>query len=306
MNRLSHNIESEVLSELDIEELSEEKKDKIRLSMDLSNENYTVEDFFELGELFSKEKHLLKEKLAESPMTIIKPYSYGILAGFSMIQLFVLFIGLFYFSDSLYKERSNDSTLYFRSLPVDDHWILFSKLKAGSIGIIGLTISMLSIYLVYSQLAIRTVSGEIWEILSGALSQINMMDLFFDLIIYQAVALIWMSPLILFLILVSATVKNRPLIAGIGLPILFSITLQVIFGENAFVSEIVNIFAAIPVMINEQNLINSMETVSLDGVDLFGSFFGDLFSLRTLGSVLVSGLFYFATLKMYRKNIPTN
>jgi len=311
MNRLSQKIESELvdkmlLNEMDLEELSQEKKDEITFSMSLTNENYNVDDFLNMGKLLSKEKQIIEEKLAESPMTIIKPYSYGILAGFSMIQLFVMFIGLFYFSDSLYKERSNDSTLYFRSLPVSDHWILFSKLKAGAVGIIGLTISMLSIYLVYSQLAIRIVSGEIWEVLSGTLSQINMIDLFFDLIVYQVIALIWMSPLILFLMLISATVRNRPLIAGIGLPILFSITLQVIFGENAFVSEIVNIFVAIPTMINDQNLINSMETVPGDGVDLFASFFGDLFSLRTLGSLVLSGLFYLATLKLYRKNIPTN
>jgi hypothetical protein len=59
-------------------------------------------------------------------------------------------------------------------------------------------------------------------------------------------------------------------------------------------------------MITSQNLISEMKVVPADGVDLFGSFWGYLFSLRTLLSLLVSVLFYWVTWIMYRKNISTN
>jgi hypothetical protein len=189
---------------------------------------------------------------------------------------------------------------------VNDHWVLFSKLKAGSIGIIGLSITMLTFLIGYSQIAIMIVSKDIWGIISSPLSEINMLDLFFDLILYQMVALIWISPLILFLMFVSATVRNRPLIVGVGMPILITITLTVIFGENAFETQFGDIFGAIAKMLTEQILIGDATVVSESGVDIFGSFFGDLFSLRTFGSLIVSGLFYIVTWYMYRKNIPTN
>lgn len=297
---------SEIKSFLNEMGRTEEEADSL-ISMLTEMQNLSAKYSLEMSEKIETQiKEKAKQTFLLNPNIVIKPYSYGILAGFSMIQLFVLFIGLFYFSDSLYKERSNNSTFFYRSLPINDNWILFSKLKAGSVGIIGLTVTMLIILLAYSHIAIMTVSGDIWDIISGPLSQINMIDLFFDLIVYQVVALIWMSPLILFLMLVSATVKNRPLIVGVGVPILISITLTVIYGENAFVMQIGDIFGAIAIMITEQNLIGEMTVAPESGVDLFGSFFSDVFSTRTLGSLIVSGLFYIATWKMYRKNITTN
>lgn len=316
MNRLSNNFESWTEDErlwlddemslsiqYDDEEISEDDLERIKTKLQEKGLDITGNDNEYLDSLLVKGKQTAKEKLADSPLAVIKPYSYGI---FSMIQFFVMFIGLFYFSDSLFKERSNYSTFFFRSLPVNDHWILLSKLKAGGIGIIGLTITMLIILLTYSRIAIMTVSGNIWDIISGPISQINILYLFGDLMLVQVVSLIWLSPLILFLMLVSSRVKNRRLIIGVGVPILLAITLQVIYGENAFVTQIGDIFGAITEMIKQQNLIGDIKVVPTDGVDLFGSFWNYLFSIRTLVSIVVSGLFYAATWKMYRKNISTN
>lgn len=237
---------------------------------------------------------------------ILSGLSFGILTGFVIIQLFVLFIALFYFSDSIYKERSNNSTLYFRSLPIGDHLVLFSKLKAGSIGIIGLTTIMLIILLIYAQFAVRIVSGNFWDIISIPLNQINKVDLFIDLIIYQIVTLIWISPLILFLMLVSSIVKNRPLIIGVGLPILLSITLMVVFEQNDIILQISYIFNAIEQMFIEQNLISEISNLGTNDVNILGSFWKYLLTQRTLFSIIISGLIYFATWNFYRKNIPTN
>ncbi|MBC8214520.1 MAG: hypothetical protein ISR90_05270 [Candidatus Marinimicrobia bacterium] len=244
--------------------------------------------------------------LAGSPLKVIKSFSYGILAGFLAIQILIIFIALFYFSDSVFKERSNSSSYFFRSQPLNDNWILLSKLKAGAIGIIGLTLIMLAILFVYIWIAMLSISGEAWDIISGPLSQINMVDLFCDLILYQIIVLLWLSPLVLFMVFISSMVKNRPLIIGIGAPILFGITLQVIFGENEFVNQIINIFEAIPIMLSNQNLINGLEVIISEQVNVLGSFWGDLFSLRTLISLIISGVIYLATLQMYRKNITTN
>lgn len=280
------------------EEQIDETITKLKGMQDNSNDAFNKTD--------SNVKKRLTKFVGNSPVRLIKIYSFGILAGFSMLQVLVLFIALFYFSDSLYKERSNYSTLFFRSLPVNDHLILFSKLKAGGIGIIGLTILMLAILLVYARIAIMTISGDIWNLISSVIDRVNVFGLFGDLILIQIVSLLWLSPLILFLMFVSASVKNRPLIIGIGVPLLLAATLQVVYGENAFVTQIGDAFGAIVDMILQHNLINGMTSVPAGGVDLFDSLWGELFSIRTLVSLLISSLFYGTTWIMYRKNISTN
>lgn len=309
LNRLSNEIESWTNRSHTQHDIDQLKLDDLVLSeldeKELSNLLKEM-GFKDTKSILDRQDQTIREALAENSMIVIKPYGIWILTGFTMIQLFVLFISLFYFSDSLYKERTNDSTYYFRSLPVSDHWLLFSKLKAGGIGVIGLTIVMLLILLGYSHLAVMTVSWNIWSILSESISQINILDLFTDLVIYQAVSIIWFSPMILFLMLVSSAVKNRPLIIGIGLPILASITLTVLFGENALVNQIGDVFGAIGKMVTEQTLITEITTASVNGVDILGSFWKYLFSFRTSGSLLVSGLLYITTWNMYRKNISTN
>ncbi len=232
--------------------------------------------------------------LVKNPMIIVKAYSLGIITGFAFIQLIVVFISLFYFSDSLYKERSNDSTFYFRSLPMSDHKIILSKLAAGGFGFIGLTVIMMLLLFAYSHFALMVLDWDIWKIFSEPLSRVNMAELFFDWVLYQIVVFIWSSPFILFLMLVSASVKNRPLIIGIGLPILASTTLTVIFGENAFVTQIIDVFDAIEKMTENQYPIEYISNWTY------------FFSIRTFMSILVSGALYFATWKMYRKNISTN
>ncbi|MFQ6677371.1 MAG: hypothetical protein ACE5D0_03530 [Fidelibacterota bacterium] len=295
---VSYNFDDEDLTKKEIEDI---KKSLLAIGIDINEEDVGFID-----SLVIHHKKTTKEQMSNSPLTVIKPYGYGIMSGFTIIQVLVLFISLFYFSDSLYKERSNDSTLFFRSQPVNDNFIIFSKLKAGGIGIIGLTLAMLMILLMYLRIAILIISGDLWELISEPISQINIFGVFGDLVLIQIVSLLWLSPLILFMMLVSATVSNRPLIVGIGTPILLAITLQIVFGENAFVVQIGDIFGAITKMITSQDLIREMKFVPAGGVDLFGSFWGYLFSVRTLLSLLVDGLFYTATWQMYRKNISTN
>ena len=165
---------------------------------------------------------------------------------------------------------------------------------------------MLIILLIYAQFAVRIVSGNFWDIISIPLNQINKVDLFIDLIIYQIVTLIWISPFILFLMLVSSIVKNRPLIIGVGLPILLSITLMVVFEQNDIILQVSYIFNAIEQMFIEQNLISEISNLGTNDVNILGSFWKYLHTQRTLFSIIISGLIYFATWNFYRKNIPTN
>ena len=82
------------------------------------------------------------------------PIAFGLRFGMMGTFAFVLFLSMFYFSDAIYKERADNSTLFYRSLPVDDHVLLGSKITAGLIGVIGLTLFLSLEYLVFIRIAI--------------------------------------------------------------------------------------------------------------------------------------------------------
>lgn len=310
LNKLSNTIDDS------LEEGQEIFSTKMFKSSNFNKDEMTEEEWEELSKSLRKNvlpdsvlyesKQATIDSLKENPMPVVKPYSYAILAGFSTIQMIILFIALFYFSDSLFKERSNSSTLFFRSQPLGDHKVLLSKLVSGTVGIIAVTIVMLIILLFYFRSALGVINENLWDILKAAISQIRMFDLFGDLVVFQSVAILWLSPLILFLMMVSSVVKNRPLIIGVGGPILLVIVLQIIFGNNVFTKQITEIFMEISVMAENQLILNKSDIVGGKGVEILGSFSGYLFSLRTIVSIAISAGFYWLTFIFYRKNISTN
>ena len=88
----------------------------------IDDENYSIE-FKNEGEIDGLERGI--EGLAIA-------YGIMLLIGFSLFFGLSMFIGMFYFSDSIYKERSDNSTLFYRSLPVNDHVIILSKILSGA------------------------------------------------------------------------------------------------------------------------------------------------------------------------------
>jgi len=210
---------------------------------------------------------------------------------------------MFYFSDALYKERADNSTLFYRSLPVNDHLILGSKIAAGLIGVIGLTLFLSIEYLVFLRIAIW-IMGEPFTFLAGlVLGQVSYLRLIWDWFGYLIFAAIHMAPLALFLMLVGSYVKGRPLLVGIGAPVLFSISWAIIFQSAAFLITIGKFFWGF-----NQVIIDQWETIEngLDtGIVAYGNFWAYIFNADTAISVLVSALLYYGIWYVYRKNIPT-
>jgi hypothetical protein len=112
-----------------------------------------------------------------------------------------------------------------------------------------------------------------------------------------------MAPLAIFLMLVGTFVKGRPLLIGIGGPILFSITWAILFQSGAFLKSLAKFFWGFNSVMFEQ--MESMAKGVVDGNLIYGGFLSYLFSLDTLISLLVSALLYSGMWMLYRKNIPT-
>ncbi len=234
---------------------------------------------------------------------VAAPMAFGMRFGMMGTFGFVLFLSLFYFSDAVYKERADSSTLFYRSLPLNDHMLLGSKIGAGLIGVIGLTLFLSVEYLIFIRIAIWIV-GEPFTSLAGlVLSHISYLGLVWDWFSYLLFAAIHMAPLALFLMLVGAYVKGRPLLIGIGAPILISISWAIIFKSAALFNIIGKFFWGFnQVLIDQWEM---MEKGSFSDIQVYGSFWSYIFNVDTLISVLVSGLLYYSLWLVYRKNIPT-
>jgi len=231
-----------------------------------------------------------------------KPVVIGLRIGMQLTFGFVLFLSLFYFSDAIYKERADSSTLFFRSLPVSDHHILTSKVLAGLIGVMGLTIFLSIEYLIFMKVAIMLMGEPVNALASAVLSKISYVSLMWDWFAYLIFAVIRMGPLALFLMLVGTYVKGRPLLVGIGGPILLAISYSIIFRSAALFRSIGSFLWGFNQKLIEQW---DMSTSGMaNGPIVYGNFWGYIFNLETLFALMVSGLLYTALWMTYKKNIP--
>ena len=233
-----------------------------------------------------------------------KPILFGMRFGMLGTFGFVLFLSLFYFSDAIFKERADNSTLFYRSLPVSDHFLLGSKMAAGMLGVIGLTLFLSIEHLLFIRLGFMIIGEPINLMAKLVMSQVSYIGIIWDWFSYLVIAGIRMVPLALFLMLVGAYVKGRPLIIGVGGPILLAISWAIIFKSGALLKTIGRFLWGFNQMLIDQW--DAMEQGLDSGHLVYGNFWGYLVSVDTLISIMVSGLLYYAMWFIYRKNIPTD
>ena len=232
-----------------------------------------------------------------------KPVIYGMRFGMQGIFLFVLFLSLFYFSDAIYKERADNSTLFFRSLPVDDHMLLGSKIGAGLLGVIGLTLFLSLEYLLFVRVAFMIWGDPLNSMVSAVFSRVSYIGIIWDWFSYLLYAAIRMAPLALFLMLVGAFVKGRPLLIGIGGPILAAISWSILFKSAALFKFIGKFFWGFNIVLIEQwqELSPKWHTEEL----VYANPWDYIFNIDTLGALLASAVLYYVLWTVYRKNVPT-
>jgi len=224
----------------------------------------------------------------------------GIMIGINML---ILSVSAFYFADALYKERSDASTFYYRSLPISDWVVLGAKFVFGYVGILILSYLLSVIAAMYMPVFVPAIIEEVLGEFNLALSQIDWGHLFLDWGVYHVVQFFWLLPFAMYFLFISASVKGRPLLIGVGILVLVAIVWQLIFGKIGFQNQIVVNLGIFSDLIQDQ-WTNIPDTLPSDAqVDLFGSFSGYLFTLRTLISLLIGGAFGWGTYYMYRRNI---
>ena len=243
---------------------------------------------------------------SEPSVKAVMVYAGGVTSGILLLQFLLLFIGLFYFADSLYNERMDFSTLFVRSQPVSDHTVIISKIAGGVLGIMGVSLVMSLVFLLFTNGVIWILRPKIGEFAMNVVDKIRLFDLFGDMVVFQFITLIWLSPFILFLMWISASVRKRPLIIGLGAPALAALSLYILFGNTDMIRQIFLTTATIKDMLVEQLLVSSKWLALPEKVELFDSFLGYLATPRTGVSIVAASGFYALALFAYRKNIPVS
>lgn len=238
---------------------------------------------------------------------ILFGWTHMLRGGVSFINLSFMVLALFYLADAVFKERADGSTYFYRSLPVGDGALLAAKLVAGTVGFLGLSFVLGVGSVLFAQL---TFPGGLAEYIAAdgyAVSQIAVLDLFGDWLMFHALQLLWLLPFAAYLLFVSTVTRSRPLLVAIVVPLLLGILWRYLMGNNAFLREITtNLMVLGDVLGNEWLGHRGPGIEPGISLELFGSFTGYIFSLRTVISLLVAGGFFAGVFFAYRKNLAVS
>jgi ABC-type transport system involved in multi-copper enzyme maturation permease subunit len=227
--------------------------------------------------------------------------------GITFIAISLLVLSLFYLVDAVFKERSDGTTFFYRGLPVTDWALLSSKLLVGTVGFLALSFVMGAVLVYYVQITSPAEFSRLLQESSLSPFQIASMDLLRDWSVFHILSLLLLLPYATYFLLVSTVTRSRPLLIGIGVPLLLGILWRLLAGDNAFLREITSNIHALGDALGQEWLgKDGPYAVAGESVELFGSFVNYLFTVRTLVSILISGIFFSLTYYTYRRNLPVS
>ena len=221
------------------------------------------------------------------------------------LNFILLLLAIFYFADATFKERSDGSTFYFRSLPTTDWMLLASKLVFGAVGILLLSYVLGMILVFYLKAVTPGIIKTILAAGGYSLGQLSMSNLLAGWASFHILELFWLLPFALYFLLISTIVKNRPLLISTGLLFLFALLWKYFFGIHGIPNQLTMNISLLPDILSDQ-WVQIQHLSSGDTVDMFGSFSQYIFSLRTLISLIVAGGLFWTTRYFYQKNIEVS
>jgi hypothetical protein len=227
--------------------------------------------------------------------------------GLTAINLSLVFLALFYLVDSLYKERADRSTFFYRSLPVSDNALLFSKLVVGTTGFLLLSYLLGVIWVLFSRLVFPAEFSHLLEGNGLSLSQMALLDLVGDWFAFHLLQFLWLLPYALYLMFISAIVRSRPLLIALGAPFLLALLLRYSIGTVEPLAVLLsNLHALGAVLLGEWRGGPPQALRPGETLELFGGFGAYILSARTFISILAAAGLAVGTRLAYRRNFSTS
>jgi ABC-2 type transport system permease protein len=160
-------------------------------------------------------------------------FAASFLAIFGLISVFMTVVVFFYLIDCLYTERKDRSILFWKSLPVSDAEIVYSKLAVATIvvplGVIVLTAVMQLLLFIIVWLRLHgSVIGEVmpdWSFVAWLRSQAVALGVTLG-------GVLWYAPIAAYLLLLSAWVKNKVFLWVVLPPVALPVLEKVFLGSN--------------------------------------------------------------------------
>ncbi len=149
----------------------------------------------------------------------------GLITAVASPLLAIGFLSItFYFLGSLFDDRKDKSIFFWKSLPISDQETVISKLIVGLI-VSPLIILTIATILFYLAALIFGIAGSIINLnLFGVIfNGSNFLSAPFKIIALLPIQFIWALPSAGWLLLVSALVKNKPLLWAIAIPLAIAI-----------------------------------------------------------------------------------
>ena len=245
---------------------------------------------------------------AQRSWMVLLGWSHLLRAAVSMLNLVLMVVAVFYLVDAVYKERSDGSTLFYRSLPVSDIGVLSSKLTVGLAGFLLVSLLMGIFWVLFARLTFPGGVASILKDMGYSPSQLAFFDFVGDWSVFHIVVLLWVLPYAAYFLFVSTATRSRPLLLGVGAPLLLGLLWLWISGGDSGLLALftANLGAIAEVLRDQWTGMVSSQIHAGEPIELFRSFGGYIISLRTLASLLVAGGLFTATFFAYRRNLPVS
>ncbi len=261
-----------------------------------------------------RDEEQLKEWLSPEETTdvvrskmLLFGWSHLLRVGVTMISLVLMVVAVFYLTDAVYGERSDGSTFFYRSLPVGDVNVLASKLTTGIAGFLMLSFLGGIIWVLFARLTFPGGPAGVLKEMGYSPGQLGIFDFMGDWVIFHFLLLLWLLPYASYFLFVSTVTRSRPLLVGVGAPLLLGLLWLWIGRDDGLLALFTSNLSAVSGVLKEEWMGTAgPKFFAGESIELFSSFSGYILSIRTVLSLLVAGGFFGLTFFSYRRNLPVS
>ncbi len=193
-----------------------------------------------------------------------------------------------------FKERSDRSTYFYRSLPISDHLVIGSKIISGLICVFVLCLALSVEIILGERIASALATGDKAAVFESAWQDLSLFGLIGESVVLTAAALIRFLPAAMYLVTISAWVKTRPILIGVGIPTMVGFVSYLIFDSSLISDTLAGPIISPFQMVFDQPPIHD-EATGVWATNL-GDFAHYLYSLESLISIGIAIALFFVAM----------
>jgi ABC-2 type transport system permease protein len=167
---------------------------------------------------------------------------HGLATVYTVFAIILLLVLMFYFVDTLYSDRRDQSILFWKSMPVSEHSTILTKLAAGiagaplfyAVAALATGALFLAVFLFYA--------GFLWNIPVPGMGA-TVLAFFkssLGLVLGWWLLVLWYLPLFCWLLISSAFARKSPFLLALGAPLAVAVLEKWVLGSHNIFSIIKN------------------------------------------------------------------